>query len=36
MTLERRRVSRGPAAEFKPRYVREHRFRRPFYWLRGR
>ena len=36
MTFERRTSSRGPVAEFKPRCVREHRFRRPFYWLRSR
>ena len=36
MTLERRRSSRDRVADFKPRCVREHRFRRPFYWIAGR
>jgi len=37
MTLiERRATRREPVVDLKPRYVRETRLRRPFYWITGR
>jgi len=33
---ERRATRREKPPDLKPRYVRENRVRRPFYWLSGR
>lgn len=36
MTFHRRASRREQPVRFKPRYVRERRMRRPYYWLNGR
>jgi hypothetical protein len=37
MTLKERRATRREnPIDFRPRYRREHRLRRPYYWLNGR